>query len=123
MNMSVGDVLDRYSIVLLKIEHNPNVPYHNLEREVLQEEMRKLNKQYPHIDLDLFLNHCKEINSKIWDLEADIRQGSLDNDFNEVGRRAITIRKFNGLRVSFKNLITKLLNNGFHETKIDHLSE
>ncbi len=122
MNMSVGDVLDRYSIVLLKIEHNPKAPYHELERTELQEEMRQLTKKYPNTDLDLFLNHCKEINSKIWDLEADIRQGALDNDLPEVGRRAIMIRKINGLRVGFKNLITKLLNNGFCETKTDHLS-
>jgi len=123
MNMSVGDILDRYSIVLLKIEHNPKSPYHDLERTALQEEMCKLKVLYPNVDLDLFLNYCKEINGNIWDLESDIRQGALDNDLPEVGRRAIMIRKINGLRVGFKNLITKLLNNGFHETKTDHLSE
>jgi hypothetical protein len=123
MNMSVGDILDRYSIVLLKIEHNPDSPYHNLERTALQEEMRQLIKKYPLMDLDILLNHCKEINSQIWDLEADIRQGALDNDLPEVGRRAIMIRRINGLRVSFKNLITELLKDGFKETKQDHLSE
>ena len=75
------------------------------------------------MDLDILLNHCKEINSQIWDLEADIRQGALDNDLPEVGRRAIMIRRINGLRVSFKNLITELLKDGFKETKQDHLSE
>ena len=123
MNMSVGDVLDRYSIILLKLEHKPDFPYHEQERIAMQEEMCRLRSKYPDVDLDLFLNHCKEINGKIWELEADIRKGALDNDLPEVGRRAIMIRKINGLRVGFKNLVNKLLGDGFQESKTEHLSE
>jgi hypothetical protein len=122
MNMSVGDIIDRYSILLLKLEHKPDFIYHEQERLVMQEEMRQLNHKYPNIDFDMFLAHAKEINGKIWELEADVRKGALDNDLPEVGRRAIMIRKINGLRISFKNLVNKLLEDGFQESKTDHLS-
>jgi hypothetical protein len=123
MNMSVGDILDRYSIVLLKIEHNPDSPYHETEWVALQAEMCHLRNIYPNVELDMLLDYCKQINGQIWDLEADIRKGALDNDLPEVGRRAIMIRRINGLRVGFKNLITKFVGEGFTETKTDHLSQ
>lgn len=76
--------------------------------------------QYNWIDI---AEHLYYINGLIWELEAQIRQGVLDNNIVEVGNRSIWIRKINKLRVDFKNLINGILKEGFQDIKKDHLSE
>jgi hypothetical protein len=64
------------------------------------------------------------INGKIWDLEADIRQGKEGIlGLEEVGRRALAIRDFNGERIRLKNEITELVGEKYKEIKIDHASQ
>ena len=66
----------------------------------------------------------KEINSKIWDLEADLRNGKEEQlGFEEIGKRAIKIRDWNNKRVALKNKIAKESGHGFIDRKINHLSE
>jgi hypothetical protein len=121
MERDIADILDRYSIVILKNEHSPNVC--NVELELYQKELHRIKERYPNFDWDGFLEYLKKINAYIWELEADIRQGAIDNEVQEVGRRAILIRKFNSLRVGFKNIINQLVGEGFKEIKVNHISE
>jgi hypothetical protein len=124
MKRDIGDLLDRWSIAKLKSERNahPNSlkEYLAFEKELQKEEKRKL---ITIISLRECADYLYKINGFIWDLEAQLRQGELDKDLKEVGRRAILIRKFNSLRVGFKNIINKIYGDGFQDYKKNHLSE
>lgn len=116
MKMSIGDIIDRYSICKLKKERlaiNNDAELSALKKEI-----------DPYRDLDSFVDRMYDINGKIWDLESDIRKGKEGElGLEEVGRRAIQIREYNSIRVDIKNQINFLLNEGYQEVKGDHASE
>jgi len=124
MKRDIGDIIDRYSIAILKDQR-----IGLLENT---EEMIMFEKGYH----DFMQNHLTDqsyirdkliqmikINSNIWNLESDVRKGTLDSNVVEVGRRAIQIRKFNAKRVATKNEVNKHFNEGVQDVKKDHLSE
>lgn len=117
MKMSIGEVIDRYSICKLKTERLGLD--NSKEMELLMNEIKK----YDYTIME-YIEKLYTINGNIWNLEADIRQGKIDTlGFEEIGRRAIQIRDFNNQRVETKNEITSKFNDGFIETKMDHGSE
>jgi hypothetical protein len=121
MNVGSGDVVDRLSIVILKMERaeKPQEEY-----EAYKEAFEELKDRHPRFSWDLFLDLAHRTNGIVWDLESAIRQGQLDNDFVETGKRAILIRKVNGVRIGIKNLINNLTGEGFKEVKhADHISK
>ena len=115
MKMPISEIADRYSIALLKQERAgaDNVQeIHTLHKELVSYEGALS-----------FASKLKEINSKIWDLESDIRKGKEDElGLEEVGRRAIQIRELNKIRVGYKNEMVKLYNEGFEDIKMNHAS-
>lgn len=116
LKMSYGEIIDRYTICLLKQERL-NLDLSG-ETKVLFQEINKLPQ-----DIKRFVDDLKEINGKIWDLEADIRkgkEGELGNE--EVGIRAIKIRNLNNQRVEIKNKINSITESGFIDTKGSHAS-
>jgi predicted nucleic acid-binding Zn-ribbon protein len=118
MNTPLADIIDRYTILLLKSERAPSEEV-NKELEIYEEEARKVSR-----DISKFVTELYSINSKIWDLEADIRKGKEKVlGLEEVGRRAILIRDYNKKRVALKNEITQVFGDGFLEVKNDHASE
>lgn len=115
MLMSLGEIVDRYSIVLLKSERTTLDVFEELDL------LKKSIEQYE--NLDIYIKRLYEINGEIWDLESDIRKGKEGElGLEEVGRRAIAIRSFNNIRVSLKNEINNKFNSGYKETKVDHAS-
>lgn len=60
----------------------------------------------------------KKINGRIWDLEADIRNGA-HLPLEVVGQRALDIRDINRERIEYKNLIASICGE-FQEIKVDH---
>lgn len=116
MEISLGDLADRYSILKLKTERTDANCKEELNA-ILQE--IKDNSQ-----LTSFIDRLYEVNGQIWDLESDIRKGKEGIlGLEEVGRRAIAIRNFNNKRVSIKNEINTLFKTGYTEIKVDHASE
>ena len=114
MKYSVGDICDRLSILTLKLKYLDADRY-NIEYEEFKKEYEIYNKTY---NLDSLLNNLIEINSRIWNLEADIRSGKEKKlGLKEVGRRAIQIRDINEQRVKTKNEINIITNTGFQEIK------
>ncbi len=114
--MPIGEIVDRYSICKLKSERT-SIDCSS-EINLLLSAMKKYK------DVDIYIDQLYEINGSIWDLEGDIRQGKEgDLGLKEVGRRALKIRNFNGMRVSIKNKINNLYKEGFKETKSNHASE
>jgi hypothetical protein len=116
MEMSLGEVVDRYSIVKLKSERTDVNCVEELT--ALGEELNKVE------GLTEYVEQLYKVNGRIWDLESDIRKGKEGElGLEEVGRRAIAIRGINGERVAIKNTINTLYKTGFVETKVNHASE
>jgi hypothetical protein len=115
MEISKGDLIDRYSIVKLKSERT-EVDCSD-EFAALTEEISKTD------GLIDFVQELYTVNGMIWDLESDIRRGKEGElGLEEVGRRAIAIRELNGKRVASKNKVNTIYNSGFTEIKINHAS-
>lgn len=116
MEMSLGEIADRYSIVKLKSERT----------EVdCTEEIQALTQELDKVEgLAPYVQQLYEVNGRVWDLESDIRKGKEGElGLEEVGRRAIMIRGINGERVAIKNTVNKIYKTGFLETKVNHASE
>lgn len=114
--------MDRYSIALLKWERT-GADTARREVEYLRSGIGELEERHPDELWGEILGLMKEVNGFIWDLEAELRQGALDKDLVETGRRAILIRKFNAIRVSLKNLVNLMVGEGVPDVKTDHLSQ
>lgn len=112
MNISVAEMADRYSICRLKFQRIGDEV--KPEMDTLAAELEK----YPNIEL--YVTKLTSVNAKIWDLEADIRAGKEGElGLEEVGRRALSIRDLNKIRVSIKNEMVEKFKDGFREIKIN----
>lgn len=116
MKISIGEMIDRYSICKLKSERG------NLDNA---KEMRDLlNEISTYEGTETYLNQLYELHGKIWDIESDIRSGNEHIlGLEEVGRRAILLRDMNKIRIEIKNEINSKYNEGYIEVKINHGSE
>jgi hypothetical protein len=116
MTLQKGDVLDRLSILFLKVSHDPSVI------DKFQDEILDLFKEFKNISdekrEEIFVD-LLGVNSQIWQLESDIRKGKEgEMTMEEVGRRAIAIRDLNRQRITLKNKVSR-----YKEIKIDHASQ
>ena len=119
MEYPISDMIDRLSIIKLKMERT--TVDHSQEYKIFRDD---LLKQIDEETLDSYLEPLYEVNGYIWDLEAQLRMGREEQlGLEEVGRRALKIRDFNAERVALKNEIVKLTGTGFVEKKINHASE
>lgn len=110
LQMSVGDVVDRYNICRLKQEKG-NIDS-SKEIHELSEAMLKYENILPCIE------RLYELNSKIWDLEADIRaENEAILGLEEIGKRALQIRDLNAVRNDIKKEIDLRYNEGFVKSK------
>lgn len=148
MEMPLAEVVDRYSILKLKLERLAGQNNKELEstikkelsvlaspqdkglKSIIEKELsaydnvlREFEKKGVIVKPE-WIDRLYEINGRIWDLEADIRQGKEDKlGLEEVGRRALKIRGINRERIEAKNLITKESGSGFFEIKVNHESD
>ena len=114
MRYPLDELLDKRSIVLLKIER--------IKDDDLKERLWKEFSDYTvaiwqYIEertctirqIEEWHKELYESNGKTWDLEANIRKGQLDHmSLEEVGKTAIKIRESNGIRVAIKSKIVGL---------------
>ena len=122
MEMPLPEVLDRLSILKLKIERIGE-PHLKDELNAYQEAINEFRNKKTLIR-DEWLNKLYIINGKIWDLESDIRKGREGElGLEEVGRRAIAIRELNKQRVLIKNQIVQETGIGFKDVKMNHASQ
>jgi len=114
MEMSLGEIADRYSIIKLKSERTD---------VDCKEEFDTLKNELNGDEIYAYVDQLYEVNGRIWDLESDIRKGKEGElGLEEVGRRAIMIRDFNKERINIKNTINTIYKTGFIEKKINHAS-
>ncbi len=129
MRYPLDELLDKRSIIQLKVERIPDLDTkHRLSREIMdysQEIGVYIGQQICSEEQTLkWHNDLYEINGKIWDLESDIRKGQLENlSLEDVGKRAISIRELNGKRVGIKSDIVRAIGIGYLDVKVNHASE
>ncbi len=74
--------------------------------------------------ISLLVAQLMMVNTDIWNLEAELRQGKEGKlGEAEVGRRAIYIREHNANRIALVNSINKLYGITEKEVKTDHASQ
>jgi len=122
MEMPLSEILDRMSILKLKVER---IGEPHLKKEM--QEYEKAIKRFERKGIKIkeeWLAEFDNIHKQIWDLEADIRKGKEGIlGLEEVGRRAIAIRDLNKKRISIKNKISEETGSGFKDIKMAHASE
>ena len=131
---SIGDIIDRWSIVQLKVERIGTEEYQR-EFSQLSREIVEIQDRYKNFDITQWCELMYSINDKIWNLESGLRSGkqNLPNAYfimddknwetlGNIGIVALLVRDYNNIRVSFKNVINKLTG-CFLDTKKGHLSE
>jgi hypothetical protein len=120
MEYPISEILDRYSIAILKKQRL------NVDNEIEIQDLSEVIDQYKKINSEVIENYVTklvEINGYIWDLESDIRKGKEGElGLEEVGRRAIKIRELNKIRVGYKNIIVDIFNEGYKDIKMNHAS-
>lgn len=120
--MPLPEILDRLSILMLKIERI-NEPHLKKELKEYENALKDYEKRGIKIKKE-WITQLHDINGQIWDLESDIRKGKEGElGLEEVGRRAIAIRELNKKRISLKNQIIDETGIGFKDVKMNHASE
>jgi uncharacterized protein YxjI len=120
MKMPISEILDRYSIAILKKERAG--AENSKEINDLKSEINFYLKNHEEF-INQKIKDLIEVNGNIWDLESDIRKGKEGElGLEEVGRRAIKIREFNKIRVTYKNNVVDYFDEGYKDIKINHVS-
>ena len=113
-----GDVLDRHSILMLRLEHGDKDADGDLA--LYDPEARELVKDSR--IASLYEELC-DANRAIWNLESNIRQDKTgDMSLSDIGKAAIEIRNINRRRIAAKNAVNAIFGR-FLDHKIDHVSE
>ena len=110
MELSIGDAIDRYTILQLKAAKTDFDVFSELM--LLEEVLKK------HENLDFFIKNLYRINNYIWDLKADIKKGKdcFLNDY-EVARRAKEIAELEFNRKILIDTINRRHNQSFKESR------
>jgi len=120
MKMPISEILDRYSIAILKRERAD--AENSKEINDLQSEIDKYSEEHYEF-INQKIKDLIEVNGNIWDLESDIRKGKEGElGLEEVGRRAIKIREFNKVRITYKNNVVDYFGEGYKDIKMNHVS-
>jgi predicted GH43/DUF377 family glycosyl hydrolase len=116
INVSIGELWDKYTILLIKkeqIKNKDKLKSINLELDLLSKNMNKYNYQ----DNELFLD-LKKINEQLWGIEDAIRikefNKEFDNKFIELAR---SVYVTNDKRGECKKKINELFGCSIQEIK------
>jgi len=114
INISIGELFDKYSILLIKSEKIKNSKkLENIDKEL--NVLKSIKEKYDNNDL---LNQLKIINEKLWDIENKKRQKEKDKIFdNEFIELARNVYIWNDKRSEIKNKINIFFNSNILEVK------
>lgn len=118
IDMSLGDTIDRISILTRKIAFGEEGAYK--EHTYLTEAVDKLNIKLSGALLSAIIR-IAYANFEVWNRENSFRRGE-EMTGDEVKKIMIEVRNFNSKRVENKNEINRLTGMGYREFKIQHRS-
>ena len=128
MRYPADELIDKVSIIQLKIERIPDKEGKALLKQEYMDYCRAIKEYvsegvFTKAQWNNWHKELYEVNSRIWDLEAAIRQGKeKELGLEEVGRRALSIRNNNGIRIRIKSSIVEKIGLGYKDIKINHAS-
>tara|TARA_B100001250_G_scaffold244584_1_gene210242 strand:- start:323 stop:730 length:408 start_codon:yes stop_codon:yes gene_type:complete len=114
--ISLGELIDKITILEIKKVHMTGIKLKNVNKEI---ELLKyiLEEKNLEIDIDL-INHLKEINNSLWEIEDKIRMKENKQQFDkEFIKLARSIYKENDVRASIKKEINQKYNSELVEEK------
>ena len=118
IDMSLGDAIDRISILVRKIYFGEDGAYK--EFTYLTESIDRLNLKLSGALLACIIR-LSMMNFEVWIRENAFRRGE-EMDAESVKKMMIEVRNCNSKRVENKNEINRLTERGFREFKIQHRS-
>ena len=114
--ISIGELWDKYSILLIKMEKVSDVE----KRKKIQKEQEILNKnmdKYDYQTNQLFID-LKDINNKLWDIEDKLRIKELNKEFDEEFiSLARSVYITNDKRFEYKQRINNIFGSMIQEIK------
>ena len=81
--ISLGELIDKISILIIKEKKIMDDKKNNLIREELILLKKTLNKAINNSDIDNYLNQLKAVNSELWEVEDQIRDCEKNKKFDE----------------------------------------
>ena len=118
MEIYLSEIIDRMTILRLKIEHQNN-PSFNEELKILEDAIKEFEKRGIKIKQEWF-DELYRINKYQWGLEASLREiKEKKMDIKELGIIYIRIQISNKARMSVKNKISEETGSGFRDIKIN----
>ena len=121
MEMTIGEFIDRISILLHKAQKIGEESYPEFVKYA-EEFLLELPAE-DFVELMKGFRELYRINGEIWKLEFDIRRGKEEElGIEVVGKRALEIRGWNHKRIAEQNRLIEVFG-GFKNIKKDHLSE
>lgn len=118
VDMSIGDIIDRITILIRKIQFGEDAAYKEFEH--LTQGIDKLNIKMSGAILSAVVR-IAYFNFEVWNRENAFRRGE-DMSAEDVKKMMIEVRDFNSKRIHNKNEINHLTEMGFREFKTNHRS-
>tara|TARA_Y100000590_G_scaffold465827_1_gene639274 strand:+ start:1233 stop:1619 length:387 start_codon:yes stop_codon:yes gene_type:complete len=102
--VSLGELIDKISILIIKEKNIKNLDKQKLIKEELDLLKKDLNEVMGEkFEVNLFLDRLIEVNSKLWEIEDNLRfkesQKNFDKEFIELAR---SVYRFNDSRSKIK---------------------
>ena len=114
--ISIGELWDKYSILLIKREKIQNKEKQNIVKQEI-ELLDSLMNNYSYNDNEFFIN-LKIVNEQLWEIEDKIRIKEKNNSFDsEFVHLARSVYFTNDKRSEIKSAINKTYNSNICEVK------
>lgn len=118
MKFPVIEIVDRYTIAVVKYEKTQGANQEELDFYI--EQMQEVNLDLQHQLIVELIDHHRYV----WSLEDDFKKNRIDGlPLDEIGQRALHIRDIGHKRVTIKNTLAELLNDPVREIKRDHITK
>ena len=119
MKMPMSEILDRYTITMLKSERTSEDVSEELK--TYKEEIDNPRYDDKSKEIQSFVNRLYDVNGQMWDAEGGIRSGVADAlPLEEIGKIALKCRDINRARNGIKGEIVDIFSEGFKELKINY---
>ena len=120
VNVSIGEVVDKITILNIKIEKikdKTKLKYLRNEKAILENKLKSIDVKDQEKFEKLF-NELYEVNLSLWDIEDDIRIYEKNKNFNqEFIDLARSVYITNDKRFEIKDKINQLFNSSIREVK------
>ncbi|MDC0586703.1 hypothetical protein OAP06_03015 [Gammaproteobacteria bacterium] len=117
MKMPLSEIIDRYTITMLKSERTEENVSEELKAYKQEIESKLYSERFD--EIEIFIERLYKVNGQMWDTEGDIRSG-VDLPLDEVGRLALKCRDINRIRNGIKGEVVDAFAEGFKELKVNY---